>query len=179
MSSEGAQYTVLAAAGNHGPRQNPGYRWSGACPHTGSLFALCFDCGVSQLQVQIWNAALWQTQRRDNQSPAPALSKAVVAASQGLGWAWLPPAPSHLPTSSFGFVLDSICQHVRGVEGQRALRETGVGMATEHNRRRSEATWACRKLGPAQDEFPVTGFHFWEAEQKPGPFSPCISVPPL
>lgn len=36
VSSEGAQYTVLEAVGNYGLRQNPSYRWSGVCPHTGS-----------------------------------------------------------------------------------------------------------------------------------------------
>lgn len=36
VSSEGVQYTVPAAVGSHGLRQNPGYRWSGVCPHTGS-----------------------------------------------------------------------------------------------------------------------------------------------
>lgn len=120
--------------------------------HTLVLVCFIFQIRVlTNCRYKSGNATLWQTQRHDNQSPTPTPSEAAVAGTQGLGWAWLPPVPSYLPTSSFVFLLRSICQHRRVVWGEggrelEALKEMGVGKATEHYRRNSEEYWHGQRL---------------------------------
>lgn len=118
VSSEGAQYTVLAAVGNHGLRQNPCYRWSGVCPHTGSCL------------LYFLNTVLTNCRYKSGMLPSGKAKDVIARVLLPLlprqhgwdsgPWMGLPATCTLLPAHlSLLFLHDSICQQMRTVAGHR------------------------------------------------------------
>lgn len=165
VSSEGAQYTSSGSCWQPWPQAESRLQVEWCLPTHWFLFALFFKYGVNQLQVQIWNASLWQPKDMITRALLPLLPRQ---------W-WLEPralnepgchlypltCPPH-PLVSCTIPSVSIGEGLRGGELE-ALRAMGVGKATEHYRSSRSQYWACRKLEPAQDELGMgsdSGFHF-------------------